>query len=234
MTRSIAIIPARGGSKRIPQKNIADFCGNPLIAYSIEAARNSELFDTIHVSTDDRAIADVAAKCGVPVDFMRPDELADDHTPLVPVMRWVLQEYARRDQKFDDVCLLMPCAPLIEPEDLIGAHDIFVARGKNLPVISAAQYPVPVEWAYELDADGVLDPREPGMFVVRSQDLTKKYYDSGMFSLFRAEQILQESFIGGGKMFPYVLPRDRAIDIDEPEDMAFAEKIFRDRQKTDG
>ena len=226
MTGALAIIPARGGSKRIPQKTIADFCGKPLIAYSIDAAKKSGLFDNIHVSTDDPAIAEVAGNCGANVDFMRPDELADDHTPIIPVMRWVVQEYASRNQSFGSVCLLMPCAPLIDSDDLTGAYKVF-SEGDGMPVIAVTEYPVAVEWAYGLDDDGVLVSRQPGMFAVRSQDLKKSYYDSAAFSIHRAEQILQETFIGCGKMLPFVLPRHRAVDIDEPEDLVFAEIIYR-------
>jgi len=154
-------------------------------------------------------------------------ELADDFTPLIPVLRWVLQEYVRREQFFDDVCLMMPCAPLVEPGDLVGADRIFSEDEEALPVMGVTEYPVPVEWAYSLDASGNLDPREPGKFAVRSQDLGKYYYDSGAFYFYYAKQVLQESFSGGGKMRPFFLPRHRAIDIDEMEDLKYAEIIYR-------
>jgi len=230
MDRKIAIIPARGGSKRFPRKNIADFYGRPLIAYTIETLQNSGLFDKIHVSTDDQEVADTAAEFGCPVDFMRAADIADDVTPLIPVIRWVLQEYAARNQDFDEVCLMMPCAPLIEPDDLKRAYKIFSEGNTGLPVISATEFPVPIEWAYAIDGDGTLDPREPGMFAVQSQDLGKHYYDSGAFCFIHANQVLQEKFSGGGKMLPYILPRHRAVDIDEPEDLKFARILFRGLQ----
>lgn len=233
MTRRIAIIPARGGSKRIPQKNIIDFCGKPLIAHSISAAVTSRLFDKIHVSTDDEQIAEIASKHGADIDFMRPPELADDYTPLIPVIRWVLQEYLRQGNAFNEVCLLMPCAPLIESGDLVAAQKIFSASSRELPVIAVAEYPVPVEWAFGIGADGALDPREPGMFAVRSQDLDKKYYDAGSFSYFPIDLLLQETFTGDGKMLPYALPRHRAIDIDEPDDVTLAKIIFNGLRQTD-
>ena len=227
MSARIALIPARGGSKRIAHKNIVDFCGKPLMAYSVETARTCGLFDEVHVSTNDPSIATVAAEAGAPVAFMRPDELADDHTPLAPVMRWVLQEYAHRGKTFDSVCLLMACAPLIESEDLVGAYDLFRDNGADMPVISVVAYGAPVEWAYGLDDKGVLVPRQPGMFAHRSQDLQKTYYDSGAFAFFPCRHVQDEGFAGGGEMLPYILPPQRSVDIDEPEDLEFAKIIYR-------
>src|SRR5437588_12412635 len=121
----IAVIPARGGSKRIKHKNIVDFCGRPLLTYSLAAAAESKLFDVVHVSTEDRAIADVAARYGYPPEFLRDEALADDHTGVIPVLRWVLERYAERGRNFDAVCLLMPTAPLIDADDLKGALAMF-------------------------------------------------------------------------------------------------------------
>ena len=227
MNRKIVIIPARGGSKRIPNKNNTEFLGKPLIAYSIEVAKRSKLFDKIHVSTEDPAIYETAAALGAPIDFLRPKSLADDHSPLIPVIRWVLKEYVRRHQKFSEVCLLMPCAPLISSEDLVGAYKTFVSNNDGLPVIGVTEFPVPVEWAFGLTADGILDPRAPDMLTKRSQDLEKSYYDCGAFSFHLTDQVLQESTVSGGKMRPYILPRYRAIDIDEPEDLILAEIMCR-------
>ena len=118
--RRLAIIPARGGSKRIPNKNVRDFCGKPMLAHILSAARDSGLFETVHVSTENAAIASVAAEQGYPVDFMRPDNLADDYTAIMPVMKYVVDEYERRGRTFDQVWLLMACAPLIAASDLVG------------------------------------------------------------------------------------------------------------------
>src|ERR1700739_3167672 len=114
----IAIVPARGGSKRIPDKNIVDFLGAPLMCYPIRAAEPSGLFDVIHVSTASLRIAEVAASLGHPADFMRDPALADDHTPLLPVLKWTLEQYAARGRAFSTVCLVMPTAPLIDADDL--------------------------------------------------------------------------------------------------------------------
>ena len=164
----IAIVPARGGSKRIPDKNIVDFLGAPLMGYSIRAAQQSGLFDVIHVSTESQRIADVAASLGVPADFLRDPALADDHTPLLPVLSWVLQQYSRRGREFDTVCLLMPTAPLIEADDLRKAEEIFRRHGGQRSVMAVSRFNVPVEWAFRMATDGALTPCQPGMAAVRS------------------------------------------------------------------
>lgn len=222
----LAVIPARGGSKRIPDKNITDFCGAPLMSYSIRAAEASGLFDVIHVSTDSERIANVAARYGHPVDFMRAPELADDYTPLLPVLQWTLDKYGRRGRAFDSVCLLMPTAPLIEASDLLAAHDLFHARGGQKTVMAVSRFSVPVEWAFHLQGDNILKPREPGMANVRSQDLEPCYFDSGTF-FFTSSQGVWEGRLNDGGMIGYCLAREKAIDIDDRDDLTFAEIVFR-------
>ena len=223
MSGVLAIIPARGGSKRIPDKNIVDFCGKPLIAYSLTAANESGLFDEIHVSTDDAAIATVASEQGFPPEFMRPPELADDHTPLVPVLRWVLEEYTRRGYEFESVCLLMACAPLVRADDLQRGYRALNEGGR--PVLSVARYPAPVEWAYDLDANGALHEQQPGKFALRSQDIAPSYYDTGTFAFISAETLRDPKYQGGGEMTGVVLPPQGAVDIDEPEDLILAKAL---------
>ncbi len=123
--KRIAIIPARGGSKRIPDKNIREFCGRPMISYTLQAARDSGLFEVIHVSTDTLRITEIAKNLGFPVNFLRPAELADDHTPIMPVLRHVVETFRERGQIFNEIALLMACAPLIEASDLIGAQRLY-------------------------------------------------------------------------------------------------------------
>jgi len=228
MNRSLAVIPARGGSKRIPNKNIRDFCGRPMMSHILEAAKNSQLFDVIHVSTESDKIAEVADQYGFPVDFARPNELADDHTPIMPVLRYVLDEYAKLGRRFDEVALLMACAPLVTSADLIQAHDLFCAHGATTPVLGVATYPCPVEWAFRRDSEGRLTPVQPGMFAVRSQDLEPSYFDAGLFSFFPAKLVLGSEGAGSDANFiGQILPRYKAIDIDTPDDWALAEAIFR-------
>lgn len=233
MPSRLAVIPARGGSKRIPGKNIRDFCGRPMIGHVLDAASASGLFDTIHVSTEDRRIADIAAGLGYPVDFMRSEELADDHTPLMPVLRYVAEAYVARGESFDEVWLLMACAPLIEPEDLVGASEFFLANGGNRSVMAVAQYPAPVEWAFQRRDNGQLDALNPEAMAMRSQDIAPAFHDAGAMYVFPTRTVLESDGAGDYSAYAgYLLPRHKAIDIDSEEDLRLAELIFQCGKKT--
>ena len=224
----LAIIPARGGSKRIANKNIRDFCGQPMITHVLKAARESGLFDLIHVSTESEAIRGVVEEFGLRIDFMRPMDLADDHTPIMPVLRYVLDEYMGRGAEVDCVALLMACAPMITSGDLCGAAELFDANGCKQAVLGVAEYPCPVEWAFRRKPNGVLVPLQPGMFSVRSQDLETAYYDGGQFCFMSSERVLAAVGAGSDEGFlGYPIQRFQAIDIDTLEDWRFAELVFR-------
>ena len=227
MTRRIAIIPARGGSKRIPDKNIRDFCGKPMISYILDVAKKSELFDVIHVSTDSERIAETVTKLGFSIDFMRPANLADDNTTIMPVLRYVIDSYQQRGVEFDEVSLLMACAPLIEVKDLVGAAKLLQFHNNQKAVLGVAPYSAPIEWAFERHSDGILVPLQPGMFSVRSQDIEDKYFDAGMFCFFPVKSILESEGAGRDDGFiGQILPKYKAVDIDEPEDWLLAEAIY--------
>lgn len=228
--KRLAVIPARGGSKRIPNKNIRDFCGKPMITHVLSAARGSGLFSTIHVSTESQSIHDVVTELGHPPDFPRPEELADDHTPIMPVLRHVAQEYARRGLNFDEIWLLMACAPLIEAQDLCSAAVLFREAGGQQPLLAVSEYPAPIEWAFRREANGALTPVQAGMFAVRSQDLEKRYFDAGSFAAFPSARVLESQGAGSDNGFiGYVLPKGTAIDIDDEQDWQLAEAIYRVR-----
>ncbi|WP_144186535.1 acylneuraminate cytidylyltransferase family protein [Elioraea rosea] len=220
----LAVMPARGGSKRIPRKNIVPFCGAPLMVHSLRAARDSGLFTKIHVTTDDPEIAAVAAAEGFPPDFPRDPKLADDHTPLLPVLAWVLAQYDARQEHFDSVTLLMPTAPLIEACDLAAAHATFERHGSLRPILGVTTFPVPVEWAMRRSKDGTMMPIQPGMDQVRSQDLPEAWYHGGTFL------ILPRSALVAGAAKPvwvgHPVARWKTVDIDTPEDLELAEKLF--------
>jgi len=225
----IAIMPARGGSKRIKHKNIVDFCGHPLLTYALATAREAGLFDVIHVSTEDARIAETATRYGFPPDFSRDPALADDVTPLLPVLKWVLERYAERGRVFDTVCLLMPTAPLIDADDLKGGCALFDRHGRQRAVLAAASFPCPVEWAMRLLSDDRLVPIDPGKAETRSQDLPKAYYDSGTFIFLPPAQVLaypreKPDYLG------YLLPRHKAVDIDDAGDLELAERLYRGRR----
>lgn len=222
----LAVIPARGGSKRIPKKNIIPFCGKPMIAYALDAAKASGVFDQIHVSTDSQEIADVVEALGFPVDFMRDESLADDHTGIVPVLRWVAKEYEQRGVRYDQVCCIMPNAPLLQSSDLVEAFRIFEQNEGIHPLLVYARFPVPVEWAFRRDENGLMTADDPEKILIRSQDLQHAYYECGPFNIWRYEHLQEENPLKG-KVLSYLMPTERAIDIDTPEDLAYAARLFQ-------
>lgn len=227
MTRRLAVIPARGGSKRIVAKNIRGFCGKPIIAYTLETIRNCDLFDVVHVSTDCEEISAVVTELGYEPDFIRPDELADDHAPIMPVLKYVTEEYVKRGQQFDQVWLLTPTSAFLEVSDLKEASNLFDASAGLKPVLAVSEYQAPIEWAFNRSIDGALDPVQPGMFAIRSQDLTAKYFDVGSFALFPSRYVLESEGVGSDDSFiGQVLPKYKAIDIDTLEDWKLAEALY--------
>lgn len=221
----LAVIPARGGSKRIPKKNIIPFRGKPMIAYALDAAKASGMFDRIHVSTDSQEIADVVEALGFPVDFMRDESLADDHTGIVPVLRWVVKEYEQRGVHYDQVCCIMPNAPLLQSFDLVEAFRIFEQNEGIHPLLVYARFPVPVEWAFRRDEKGFMTADHPEKILIRSQDLLHAYYECGPFNIWLYEHLLQDHPLAG-KVLSYLMPTERAIDIDTPEDLTYAARLF--------
>ena len=227
--RRIAIVPARSGSKRIPLKNIRDFCGRPMLSYILETARLSGLFDIVHVSTDSPEIMRVAAEWGAPPDFARPAELADDMTPLIPVLQWTLAEYDRRGQTFDEAWLLMACAPLLLPDHLIAMARRMEALGESAQALLAvAPFPAPVERGFKRLPDGKLEPVDAVLFQKRSQDLQVTYHDAGVVDVYRAKTLLDAQPANWASLYHgHVLPRSAAVDIDTEEDWRFAEALYR-------
>jgi pseudaminic acid cytidylyltransferase len=224
---TIAIIPARGGSQRIKNKNITEFCGKPLISYSINTAKMAGIFDEIHVSTDDAIIKKVAEDYGASAQFMRPAALADNHAPLVSVLRWVLNEYLSRGMKFESICLLLPTAPLLLPSDLVAGYRDFKNRNCEHPVMAVTRYPVPVEWALERSSNALFTPVFPEKAKIRSQDLKETFFDAGAFVYFSSCHLLDETYPLGNYLFGYQLPKSRAVDIDDEEDLELARILYR-------
>lgn len=226
----IAIIPARGGSKRIKNKNIVDFFGQPIIYYSLRAARDSKLFDKIHVSTDSEEISKTVEALGFPVEFLRTPSLADDRTALVPVLKWVLEQYRERGFRFAEIALILPCAPLIEAEDLVEAYKLFAQRTPRRPLLPVARFPVPIEWAFTRSQDSALRPVIPGAAARRSQDFEKKFYDTGTFVFYGEDHIVGETPVADSDYVSCILPATKAVDIDDEEDLELARALYRGRE----
>ncbi len=223
---TIAVIPARGGSKRIPRKNVKPFAGRPMIHWPIRAALASGLFDDVLVSTDDAEIADVARAAGARCDALRPADLADDHTPLRPVLQQALRAHeAATGAQVDVMCSILATAALLDPDDLRAGR---AALGPDTGafVLAAAPFPAPVQRAFTRTAHGGLEMLHPEHRLTRSQDLPEAFYDAGQFYWGARAMFLSDAPMFGPTTRMVVLPRDRAIDIDTPEDWIAAERAF--------
>lgn len=225
----LAIIPARGGSKRIPRKNIKPFCGKPMIAWSIEAALESGCFDRIIVSTDDDEIAEVARQYGAEVPFMRPLELSDDHTGTIPVIRHAIETINSQGRAVEQACCLYATAPFIQAEDLRRGLEILQGSGGDY-AFSVTSYAFPIQRAIRLTPEGRVEMFNPEHFNTRSQDLEEAYHDAGQFYWGRADGWLQGKMIFSPASLPVMLPRHRVQDIDTPEDWVRAEWLFKAMQ----
>lgn len=229
----LAIIPARGGSKRIPRKNIKPFCGKPMIAWSIEAALQSACFDQVIVSTDDAEIAEVAHQWGATVPFMRPAKLSDDHTGTIPVIRHAIEWFKIQGQSVEQACCLYATAPFVSAEDLRNGLDILQGNDCNY-AFSVTSYPFPIQRAIRINGEGRVEMFSPEHFNTRSQDLEEALHDAGQFYWGRADAWLQGKMIFSPESLPVLLPRHRVQDIDTPEDWTRAEWLFRAMQAQEG
>lgn len=220
----IAIIPARGGSKRIPRKNIRPFHGKPIIAYSIETAMNSGLFDHVVVSTDDAEIAEVAEGFGASVPFMRPAELADDHTGTTAVLRHSLQWVTDNWGEVQSVCSIYPTAPFVRVSDLMKGKS---ALEQFPAAFSVTTFPYPIFRALQRSAEGRVSMVWPEHVMTRSQDLPEGWHDAAQFYWAQGDYILGGGDFMSGDAFGVEIPRMRVQDIDTEEDWEQAEALFR-------
>ena len=221
----IAVIPARGGSKRIPRKNINDFCGKPMIVWSIEAAKASTLFDHIIVSTDDSEIAELAKKYGGEVPFIRPPELSDDHVGTGAVVKHAVEWAIRNLGKIDFVCTLYATAPFIKPDDLIAGLSLLTDSGAQI-VFSVTSFPFPIQRAIQISKNKRVSMFQPEHYLTRSQDLEPAYHDAGQFYWAITDAVLNEVSAFSKEAVPFILPRHQVQDIDTNEDWIRAELMF--------
>lgn len=218
---NIAIVTARGGSKRIPKKNIKDFCGKPIIAYSIEAAISAGIFDEVMVSTDSREIAEIAESYGAKVPFMRSEKTSDDYATTRDVLNEVFSEYAKRDRYFDVAVCIYPTAPFVTAKKLIDAVNML--DDDTTQVIPVVKYSFPPQRAYVI-RDGALEYQFPENARKRSQDLEPIYHDCGQFYVMRPCDIIEGK---KGKERPIIMPESEVQDIDNEEDWKIAEIKYR-------
>ena len=228
----LAVIPARGGSKRIPGKNVRPFAGKPIIAWSIDAARASGLFDRIVVSTDDEKIAEVARKWGAATPFLRPAELADDITGTDAVTRHAIDWIAMHEGPVDVACCLYATAPFIDAKTLRRGLEKLQAEGAAF-AMSVTTFPFPIQRALRITAAGRLEPVNPESIMARSQDLEEAWHDAGQFYWGRPSIFALSAAARLAAAVPVRLPRYRVQDIDTEEDWRRAELMFEALARSD-
>lgn len=222
---NIAIIPARGGSKRIPRKNIKIFAGKPMIAHTIRAAESSGLFEHVVVSTDDYEIAQIAREWGAEAPFVRPTELADDHTPTVPVVAHAIRACEALGWNINCACCIYPCVPFIQVDDLRKALDLLDTSQAEY-CFPISEFPSAIQRAMRRSESGRLSPFYPDFEIARTQDLETAFYDAGQFywgvrQAWLSNPRIHSSGVG------LVVPNWRVIDIDTPGDWQRAELFHR-------
>jgi N-acylneuraminate cytidylyltransferase len=222
MNKTIAIITARGGSKRIPCKNIKEFFGKPMIKYAIDAALETKIFDIIMVSTDDTEIAQISKQCGAEVPFMRSAETSNDFATTIDVLLEVITEYKKKNTEFDTLCCIYPCVPFLKGDTLLKAYKAFTeSRAEALmPVV---RFSYPIQRALRINNSGLLEYMHPEHIRSRSQDLEPMYHDVGMFYFYKINSLSNQN-----KKTAYFEMKESEIqDIDTEEDWKMAEMKYR-------
>lgn len=222
----LAVIPARGGSKRIPRKNIKPFGGLPMIAWSIRAAIESQCFDRIIVSTDDGEIAEVAKAQGAEVPFIRPPELSDDLTGTIPVIAHAIQWQNAQGAVASQVCCIYATAPFVQASDLQRGLQLLQSTGADY-AFSVTSYAFPIQRAIRITPEQRVQMLQPELFNTRSQDLEEAWHDAGQFYWGQAKAWLEHKPVFGQEAVPVVLPRHRVQDIDTLEDWERAEWMYK-------
>lgn len=226
----LCVIPARGGSKRIPRKNIKEFCGKPIIAYSIEAAIKSKCFDKIVVSTDDAEIASIAEMYGAQVPFLRPENLADDYTGTIPVVKHAIEYFLAQGINISLVCCIYATAPLIQKRDLqIGLKQLLKEDCEY--AFPVTRYSYPIQRALKITSDDRVEMFDKTQYEVRSQDLEDSYHDAGQFYWGKKDSWFHDKSIFSSGSVPIVIPRFRVQDIDTEEDWKLAEFLYKNLGK---
>ena len=219
--KRIAIIPARGGSKRIPKKNIKEFCGKPIIAYAIEAALNAKIFDEVMVSTDSEEIAGIAEKFGARIPFMRSEKTSGDYASTADVIFEVLDRYREMGEVFDYGMCIYPTAPFVTPEKLRDAMNL-IQKGNGNIVLPVVPFSYPPQRGYVME-DTYIKMKYPENFKVRSQDLGKIYHDAGQFFAINIENYRKVQGIVVEGIIPYILNEQEVQDIDNETDWELAQ-----------
>lgn len=223
--KSVAIITARGGSKRIPKKNIKEFCGKPIIAYSIEAAIKSGIFNEVMVSTDSEEIADIAKQCGAQIPFFRSEDTSNDFATTSDVLEEVIKRYKECGKEFDVVCCIYPTAPFVTPKKLKDAMNLFLEK-KASCVTPVVKFSFPPQRAFVVRNDRIIF-QYPEYAKTRSQDLEPIYHDCGQFYILKTEDLMMQHTIVPSNTYPFVMSEEEVQDIDNLSDWEIAEAKYR-------
>lgn len=224
MAKPICIIPARGGSKRIPKKNIKDFHGKPIISYAIENAIKSGLFSRIIVSTDDDEIAEISLRHGAEIPFLRSEKNSNDHATTFDALREVINKLDFLD--YDRICCIYPCSPLITVEDLVNAYSTYL-KSESDSLIPVIKYPHPTERALKVNQKGLLEMKDDTFYRTRTQDLIDSYFDAGQFYFFSREVVNTYETPFQGTVCYYELDTYQSQDVDNEDDWRMLELKFK-------
>ncbi len=222
---SIAIITARGGSKRIPRKNIKDFLGKPILAYSIEAAIKSGIFDEVMVSTDDEEIAKIAKKFGAGVPFLRSESTSNDFATTADVLTEVIENYKKMGKSFDSLTCIYPTAPFVTAEKLKAAKELFDAENAD-SLIPVVRFSFPPQRGF-VCKDKFIQFQYPEFALKRSQDLEPIYHDCGQFYMLRTRSFIEKKIMVMDRTVPFIIPETEVQDIDTETDWIIAEEKYR-------
>lgn len=227
--RNIAVVPARSGSKGLKDKNIRELLGKPLIAYAIEAAKESGLYETIHVSTDSEIYAEVAREYNADVPFLRSQELATDNASTWDAMRYVIEEYEKRGKRFDTITVLQPTSPLRTKEDIVGAYRFFLEKGANM-ISSVCEMEHSPLWCNTLPDDLSMENFEDEeVAYCPRQELPIYYRENGAVYILKIDYLLKEKSVYKNKCYAYLMDNSHSVDIDGEIDFVIAQAILNSR-----
>jgi pseudaminic acid cytidylyltransferase len=221
MSKSVAIITARGGSKRIPRKNIKSFLGKPIIAYSITAAIESGCFDEVMVSTDDAEIAEIAKSYGAKIPFLRSVKNSDDYSTTTDVLKEVIEEYRKQGINYDTLCCIYPTAPFVSAAKLQNAMKLLAETNADC-VLPIVKYSYPIQRSLKIES-GKAVMNWPENYFARSQDLTPVYHDCGQYYCMNTESMLTQMKLFAQNTIPIITPEEEVQDIDNEDDWKLAE-----------
>lgn len=224
--KNIAIIPARGGSKRIPRKNVKSFLDKPVIAYSIQSAIRSDLFDEVMVSTDDPEIAGIAREYGAVVPFMRSEKNANDYATLADVLIEVVQMYREKGIEIENICCILPTAPLISEKEILSAYKQFTENDFD-SVCPVVAFSYPILRSLDIDDNGLLKMNWPEYLSTRSQDLRPAYHDTGTFYWVKKKTLLEEKKLLTDNGTAFIMNELQVQDIDTETDWVLAELKYK-------